>query len=84
MTNESSVKGSGRGMTATTASPVRGGENWTSPYTLACKVKSRPSLTLTLMTKREEKKGKRCLSLSEPGVLATFVGYVPCVSICLY
>jgi hypothetical protein len=35
-----------------------GEKNWTLPYTLACTVKSRSSLALTLITKREEKKGK--------------------------
>jgi hypothetical protein len=63
------VKGSDRGMTTTTttttASP--GGEE----SGLA---------QLNLMTKREEKEEKDACSLPELGCLATYVGYVPCVS----
>jgi len=40
-------------------------------------------LASTQMTKKEEKEEKRCLSLPELGCLATYVGYVPCVSVCL-
>jgi hypothetical protein len=41
-------------------------------------------VTPTSTSKREEEEGKEgpC-SLSEPGRLATYVSYVPCVSICL-
>jgi hypothetical protein len=38
------------------------------PYTLACTVKSRLILTSILMTKREEKEEKRCVSLALAGL----------------
>ena len=53
------------------------------PYTLACTVKPRPSPTSILTTKREEKEEKRCLFLPELGCIATYVDYVPYVSVCL-
>ena len=53
------------------------GRKGTLPCTLACTVKSRPSPTSTLMTKREEKGEKRSQFLPELGCLGTYVGYVP-------
>jgi hypothetical protein len=55
----------------------------TLPYTLACTVKSRPSPTSILMTEREEKEEKAACRLPVLGCLAIYVGYVPCVSVCL-
>jgi hypothetical protein len=74
------VKGSDRGEQQQQQEALGEGTG-TLPYTLACTVKSRSSLALTLMTKREEKKEKRSLLLPELGSLASYVGYVPCVSI---
>jgi hypothetical protein len=60
------------------------GRKGTLPYTLACMVKSGSSPTSTVTTKREEKGEKDACWLPELGCLATYVGYVPCVSTCLY
>jgi hypothetical protein len=60
------------------------GRKGTLPYMLACTAKSRPGRTSPLITKREEGEGKESCPLPELGCLATYVGYVPCVSICLY
>jgi hypothetical protein len=53
------------------------------PYTLACTVKSKPSPTSLLMTKREEGEEKDVCLLPVLGCLATYVGCVPCVLVCL-
>jgi hypothetical protein len=45
--------------------------------------KSRSGLVSILTTKREEEEEKRCFLLPELGCLATYVGYVPPVSVCL-
>jgi hypothetical protein len=47
---------------------------------LLCTVKSRPSPTSILMTKREEKEEKDACCLPELGCLATYVG---CAHVCL-
>jgi hypothetical protein len=55
----------------------------TLPYTLACTVKSRLGLAPILMTKKEEKEEKDACCMPRLGCLATYVGYVPCASVCL-
>jgi hypothetical protein len=57
----------------------------TLPYTLACTVKSRPSPTSILATKRgRDMEEKDACGLPKLGWLATYVGYVPCLPTCLY
>ena len=60
------------------------GRKGTLPYALACTVKSRLGPLSKLTTKREEEEEKDACWLPELGWLATYVGYVPCVSTCLY
>jgi hypothetical protein len=60
------------------------GRKGTLPYTLACIVKFRLSLTLNLITKRKGKGRERCPPLPELGWLATYVSYILCVSTCLH
>jgi hypothetical protein len=65
------MKGSERGQaitTTTTTSP--GEEKWTLPYH-----------TPTLMTKREERRGKDACRLPELGSLAGYVGCALCVNL---
>jgi hypothetical protein len=71
-------EGVGSWRTTTTTNPW--GRKGTLPYTLACTVKSRPRTTSSLTTKRGKER-ERCLFLPELGCLATYVGYVPYVSL---
>jgi hypothetical protein len=70
--------GSWRRTTTITTSPW--GRKRTLPYTLACTVKSRPRTASNLTTKRGKGR-ERCLFLPELGCLATYVDYVPYVSL---
>jgi hypothetical protein len=55
----------------------------TLPYTLACTVKSRPGSRRHRTAKREEEERAGLSVLPALGCLATYRGYVSCVSICL-
>src|SRR2546423_15423044 len=79
----STVKGSGRGYNINNTNQPWGRKG-TLPYTLACTVKSRPSPTSNLTSKREEREEKDACWLPKLGWLATYVGYLPCVSTCPY
>jgi hypothetical protein len=59
------------------------GRKGSLPYTLACTVKSRPSPQSILAIKREERKEEDACCLPSLGCLATYVGCVLCVSVCL-
>jgi hypothetical protein len=75
-------EGSGRGELQQQQLPSLGRKG-TLPYTLACTVKAQgePDVTSKDQERRGEKEG---CPLPEVGSLAAHVGYVPCVSICLY
>ena len=63
----STVKGSGRGYNINNTNQPWGRKG-TLPYTLACTVKSRPSPTSNLTSKREEKGRERCLFAAQAGL----------------
>jgi hypothetical protein len=57
------------------------GGKGTSPYVLACTVKSRPSLGP--MSNVNKEKEKKLVVLPKLGCLATYIGYISRISTCL-
>jgi hypothetical protein len=73
------VKGSERGQAITTTIASPGKESGLLPVPRLLYGKVQAEHASTLMTKREEKEGERCLSLAQAGLSNYLCSNVPCV-----